>query len=167
MITNKNTLILRVIILITFYCWNPSFGQHASCQNANTKVVLRYFDEVVNTQNLSRMGEFFSQDYIYHQMDGIEVHSSQDSSHVSMLKFVFGAIPDIHYTIDNTVAEGDMVAVSSTVTGIAKGEFFGYPASQKKVQFKQMFFFRLLNNQIIEEWEVVDLAGLREQLSGQ
>ena len=164
----KDTLLLRFMILITFCCWNiPSFGQHTSWQNANAKVILGYFDEVVNPHKLSRMGEFFSQDYIWHQMDGKEVHSRQDSSHVSMLKFIFGAIPDIHYAVDNTVAEGDMVAVNSTVTGTAKGEFFGFPASQKKVQFKQMFFFRVLNNKIIEEWEVADVAGMKEQLSRQ
>lgn len=113
------------------------------------------------------MGEFFSENYIWHQMDGKEVRSNQDSSHVSMLKFIFRAIPDIHYTIEKTVAEGDMIAVNSTVTGTAKAEFFGHPASQKKVQFKQMFFFRILNGKIKEEWEVVDLAGLKEQLSRQ
>jgi predicted ester cyclase len=58
-----------------------------------------------------------------------------------------------------------MVAVNSTVTGTGKGEFFGLPASQKKVYFKQMFFFRLENNNIKEEWEVVDVAGIKEQLS--
>jgi steroid delta-isomerase-like uncharacterized protein len=165
---NKITLLLRVIIPITFYYWNiPTFGQNPSGQNANTKIILSYFDEVVNTHKMSRMGEFFSQDYIWHQMDGKEAHSRQDSSHVSMLKFIFKAIPDIQYTVDNTVAEGDMVAVNSTVTGTAMGEFFGYMGSQKKVQFKQMFFFRLLNNKIIEEWEVVDIAGIKEQLSRQ
>ena len=73
-----------------------------------------------------------------------------------MLRFLYRAIPDIYYTIDNTVAEGDMIAVNSTVTGTAKSEMFGLPAAQKKVHFKQMFFFRLVNNKITEEWEVVD-----------
>jgi predicted ester cyclase len=29
-----------------------------------------------------------------------------------------------------------------------------------------MFFFRLQNNKITEEWEVVDLDGLKAQLAG-
>jgi predicted ester cyclase len=44
---------------------------------------------------------------------------------------------------------------------------FGFPASQKKVRFKQMFFFRLKNNKITEEWEVVDVDGLKAQLAKQ
>jgi predicted ester cyclase len=44
---------------------------------------------------------------------------------------------------------------------------FGLPAAQKKVRFKQMFFFRLKNNKITEEWEVVDGDGLKAQLAKQ
>lgn len=162
------TLSFRIIIVLLFYFWHlPSFGQNTSLPNANKKLVTRYFDEVINTQKLNRMGEFFSRDYIWHQMNGIDVRSSQDSSHVSMLRFLYTAIPDIHYTIDNAIVEGDMVAVNSTGTGTAKSEMFGLPAAQKKVRFKQMFFFRLVNNKITEEWEVVDIDGLKTQLAKQ
>ncbi len=84
-----------------------------------------------------------------------------------MLRFLYTAIPDIHYIIDNAIVEGDMVAVNSTVTGTARSEMFDFPASQKKVRFKQMFFFRLKNNKITEEWEVVDVDGLKAQLAKQ
>ena len=136
-------------------------------QQGATAAITRYFNEVINGQKLNRLGEFFSRDYIWHQMNGIDVHSSQDSSHVSMLRFIYLAMPDIHYTIDNVIVEGDMVAVNSNVTGTAKSEMFGLPAAQKKVRFKQMFFFRLKNNKITEEWEVVDLDGLKTQLAKQ
>ena len=136
-------------------------------QQGATAAITRYLNEVINGQKLNRLGEFFSRDYIWHQMNGIDVHSSQDSSHVSMLRFIYLAMPDIHYTIDNVIVEGDMVAVNSNVTGTAKSEMFGLPAAQKKVRFKQMFFFRLKNNKITEEWEVVDLDGLKTQLAKQ
>ena len=97
----------------------------------------------------------------------IAVHSSQDSSHVSTLRWLYIAIPDVHYTIDNAIVEGDIVAVNSSVTGTAKSEMFGLPAAQKKVRFKQMFFFRLKNKKITEEWEVVDVDGIKTQLAKQ
>jgi steroid delta-isomerase-like uncharacterized protein len=156
-----------ITISLFFFGYLPSFGQGTSLLNDNKKTIIRYFNEVINTQKLNRMGEFFSTDYIWHQMNGTDVHSSQDSSHVSTLRFVYTAIPDIHYTIDNAIVEGNMVAVNSTVTGTARSEMFGFPASQKKVRFKQMFFFRLKNSKITEEWEVVDLEGLKAQLAKQ
>jgi steroid delta-isomerase-like uncharacterized protein len=157
-----------VIGVILFSFWHlSSFGQTTSFSNANKATITRYFDEVVNTRELNRMKEFFSPDYIWHQMNGTDVHRAQDSSHISMLRFIYKAIPDIHYTIDNVIAEGDMVAVNTTVTGTAKSEMFGFPAARKKVRFKQMFFFRLKSNRIIEEWEVIDIDGLKTQLSKQ
>ena len=167
MAMNFRTLSIRLMIflLLLNFCQLPSFGQKISLPNANKEVIKRYFDEVINTQNLNRMGDFFSKDYIWHQMNGVDIKSSQDSSHVSMIGFLYKAIPDIHYTIDNVIAEGDLVAVNSTVTGTAKSEMFGLPTAQKKVRFKQMFFFKLANNKITEEWEVVDVDGLKAQLA--
>lgn len=153
-------------MLFYFFCL-PSFGQDSALLNKNKKTVIRYFDEVINTQKLNRMGEFFSSDYIWHQMNGIDVRSSRDSSHISVLRRLFTAIPDVHYTIDQVIAEGDIVALNTNSTGTAKSEMFGLPAGQKKVRVKQMFFFRLKNNKITEEWEVVDVDGLKAQLSKQ
>ncbi|CAN5516636.1 hypothetical protein BH23BAC1_BH23BAC1_47620 [soil metagenome] len=70
------------------------------------------------------MGEFFSSDYIWHQTNGKDIRSSHDSSHVAVKIWLFVAIPDVHYTIDHVIAEGDMVAVHTTATGTAKSEMF-------------------------------------------
>jgi predicted ester cyclase len=155
---------LLAFILLNF-CHSPSLGQNTTLLNVNKKIVTRYFDEVINTQKLNRMGEFFSQDYIWHQSNGKDIHSSQDSSHVSVKRWLFASIPDIHYTIDHLIAEGDMVAVHTTATGTAKGEMFGLPAGQKKVRFKQLFFYKLKDNRITGQWDVVDLDGLKAQLA--
>jgi len=165
MATNFHTPFFRVTILILLSFWSlPSFGQRAQSPDAIKKIVTRYFDEVINSKKLYRMGEFFSSDYIWHQMNGIDIRSGQDSSHISMLRWLFTAIPDAYYTIEHITAEGDMVALNTTATGTAKSEMFGLPVAQKKILFKQMFFFRLVNHKITEEWEVVDVDGMMAQL---
>jgi len=165
MIANLQRLAFRAITFILFLCsFLPSFGQDTTLVNTNKKTVITYFDEVINTHKLNRMEEFFLPDYIWHQMNETDVRRSQDSSHISALRWLFAAIPDVHYTVDQIIAEGDMVSLNTTVTGTAKSEMFGLPAAQKKVRFKQMFFFRLANGKITEEWEVVDLDGMKAQL---
>jgi predicted ester cyclase len=42
------------------------------------------------------------------------------------------AVPDVHVTIDNVSAEGDMVAERHTARGTHKGEFMGVPATGKR-----------------------------------
>lgn len=154
-----------LIILLLTFSQLSSFGQDGSLTSANKEILIKYFDEGVNMHNLNRLNEYFSQDYIWHQMNGTDSHSRQDSSHIAALRFIYMAIPDIQYTIINMVAEGDMIAVNSTVTGTAKSEMFGLPAAQKKISFKQMFFFRFVKNKIKEEWEVADVDGIKTQLA--
>jgi hypothetical protein len=61
MAKNYRALSFRIIIVLLFYFWHlPSFGQNTSLPKANKNLVTRYFDEVINTQMLNRMGEFFS-----------------------------------------------------------------------------------------------------------
>ena len=60
--------------------------------------------------------------------------------HITMLSFLFSALPVIPYTIDNTVAEGDMIAVVVTerlqVRQIVR--CLAFWLLKKKVHFKQM-----------------------------
>lgn len=88
-----------IVAILFFFCHLSSFGQDTSCLNANKKVIIRYFDEVINMQKLNQMGEFFLPDYIWHQMNGTDVRRSQDSSHIAMLRWLFAAIPDVHFAI--------------------------------------------------------------------
>ncbi|MFN8259252.1 MAG: ester cyclase [Bacteroidales bacterium] len=153
-----------IIIFILFYSNPiPFFGQNNTLIN-NKKVIIRYIDVVINDHNLSRKGEFFSSDYVLHTMEGKDVRSTQDSLHNSMLGWLFKAIPDVHYNIDNIVAGGDMVGVNTTATGTARCEMFGLPAAQKKVRYNQMFIYLLKDGKIIDQWEVIDPEGLKAQL---
>ena len=77
---------------------------------------------------------------------------------------LFNAFPDLHYTIDHLIAEGDKVAVSCTARGTHKGEFLGVPASGNQVMYKEIFIYRISNGMLAEGWVVVDVAGLNEQI---
>jgi predicted ester cyclase len=162
---NLINLYFRLCVFVVFCFFSlQSSGQDSVILNNNKKVIVRYFDEVINSHNLSSKGEFFHADYIWHTMDGKDVHSAKDSGHTAILRWLFNAIPDIRYEIDNIEAGGEMVGVSATATGIAKSEMFGLPPAQKKVYFKQMFFYRLKEGKIIDQWEVVDADGIKAQL---
>lgn len=160
-----SNLCFRVsIIVVLHFCHFQSFGQDTTVQNNNKKVITNYIDIVINGHNLNRKEEFFQTDYIWHTMDGKDVHTSQDSGHINILIWLFNAIPDVHYTIDNIEAGGEMVGVTSTATGTARCEMFGLPAAQKKVKYKQMFFYLLKDGKITDQWEVVDTSSIKAQL---
>ena len=134
---------------------------------SNKELVSRYFGEVINGKMLNLIEDIFSNAYISHRMDGKQVHSVQDGSLISFLTYFFSAFPDIHYEINNIIQEEDIVALNLTATGTHNGEFLGYAASQKKIQFKEMYFFRISNDRIVEGWGLPDVNGIREQISNQ
>lgn len=152
-----------VVVLLCFFVFQTN-GQDAVLLNTNKELITKYIDVVINGHNISRKSEFFHEDYIWHKMDGESVSSRTDSGHTSILRWLFTAIPDVHYRIENIEAGGNMVGITTTATGIARSEMFGLPVGQKKVTYKQMFFYLLKNGKIAEQWEVVDADGIKSQL---
>jgi len=142
------------------------YGQNRPAeQRSNKDIAASYFTEVVNKQNLRLLDSIFSPSYLSHEMDGSEKHIISDGSLTAHLNYLFHAFPDLRYDIDQLIAENDLVALTLTASGTQKGEFLGYPASNRKIIFRQMFFFRLSSGKITEGWNVVDKDGVIQQLS--
>jgi len=76
----------------------------------------------------------------------------------------FSAFPDLHYTIDDMVAEGDKVAVRSTWTGTHKGEFMGVPPTNKKVTISLITISRIAGGKIVEDHGQYSALDLMQQL---
>ena len=75
-----------------------------------------------------------------------------------------GGFPDIQWTIEDMITENNKVAVRFTLRGTHKGVFFGVPATEKSVVVQAMNFYRLADNQIIEEFGQPDMLGLLTQI---
>jgi predicted ester cyclase len=151
--------------VVFFFLVTGLYGQEKVADlQANKKIASSYITEVVNNRRLSLLGEIYAPAYIFHEMDGRERHTISDSSLVTFLKYLFKAFPDLNYTIDNIVAENDLVALNLTATGTQKDEFLGHAATNRRIRFKEMFFFRLAGLRIVEGWGVVDVNGVIGQI---
>ena len=72
--------------------------------------------------------------------------------------------PDLKFSVDLQVAEGDFVAGYSTVSGTHKGEAFGMPATGKHAEWAETHIVRIVNGKITEHWGVIDQLGMLRQL---
>ena len=72
--------------------------------------------------------------------------------------------PDIQWTIEDLIKEGEKVAVRFAMRGTHLGAFFGVPATGKTIAVQAMNFYRLADNQIIEEFGQPDMLGLLTQI---
>ena len=80
---------------------------------------------------------------------------------ISMMRSGF---PDIQWKLEDLITEGDKVAARFTMRGSHNGEFFGFPATGKVIVVQAINFYRLMNEQIIEEYGQPDMIGLLRQI---
>jgi predicted ester cyclase len=57
-------------------------------------------------------------------------------------KAVIGAFSDLHFRIDDVVADGDRVVFRVTQTGRHTGDYFGIPPTGRPVTMTELFLFR-------------------------
>ncbi len=129
----------------------------------NQALVQRLFEEVFNQKQLDRADELVAPDYLDHgavpgQGPGLEGAKQQRWG------MYFAAIPDLHATIDDLVAEGDKVVVRYTVEGTQQGELPGVPPTGKRFRISGISIYRLAEGKIAEQWEQMDMLGLMQQL---
>ncbi len=74
------------------------------------------------------------------------------------------AFPDLKYTIEDEIAEGDYVVQRVTGTGTMKGAFQGMPLSGKSATWSEMHIVRFANGKVVEHWANVDQIGMLTQL---
>jgi len=74
------------------------------------------------------------------------------------------AFPDRVDVIEEVIAEGDRVGLLFRVTGTHTGEFFGIPATGRKVDVYEIAMLRIVNGQMVEGWFMMDETALLKQL---
>ncbi len=82
------------------------------------------------------------------------------------------AFPDLHFTVDSMVAEGDLVMCEASFQGTHLGELQlipplggpNLPPSGKTFRVKHMLRFRLRDGKIVEHFAVRDDLGMFQQL---
>jgi steroid delta-isomerase-like uncharacterized protein len=74
------------------------------------------------------------------------------------------AFPDLHFAIEDIVAEGDKVVTRWTLTGTHRGEFLGVAPTGRAISVAGMSLDRIAGGQIAEGFDAWDELGLHRQL---
>ena len=84
--------------------------------------------------------------------------------YLMIIAMMRSGFPDIQWTIEDMIKENEKVAVRFTMRGTHQGTFFGVPATGKTIVVQAMNFYRLADDQIIEEFGQPDMLGLLTQI---
>jgi predicted ester cyclase len=84
-----------------------------------------------------------------------------------IFRMIRAGFPDHDAVIHHQIAEGDMVATYKSFTGTHQGEFLGVPPTGRRATIRVMDFVRVRDGKIVDHWNVLDIAGLMQQLGVQ
>lgn len=131
----------------------------------NKKLIIRWFEEVWNSGRGEAIDEMLAKDAIVHGLsnDTGEPLRGSDAFRVFHQNF-YNAFPDIVVTVDDTIAEGDLVVARCTVRGQHTGDSLGVAASNKPIMITGIAIVRVTDGKIVEAWNSFDFLTLNQQI---
>jgi len=118
----------------------------------------------LNRGDLSVAEEVFHTDCIIHINGGPKRDLSLDEFK-GMLGVFITAFPDLHFTVQDQVTEGNKVCSRWTARGTHTGFLGEMPATNKSVEIDGLLIDLLDNGKVRERWEVWDQAAMMQQLA--
>ena len=128
----------------------------------NATIVRRFVDEVITQGNIDSAARFVWDDVVEQvplpgQGPGLE--GLKD-----VLRSMRAAFPDIVFSIQEQVAQGDKVVSRFEWTGTHNAEFLGVPATGRSVRVWGIVIDRLEESRIKDTRIIMDTLGLMAQL---
>jgi steroid delta-isomerase-like uncharacterized protein len=128
---------------------------------SNKRIMERFSSEFLPTGNIGLAEEFLSSDIVMHF--GGQQQQGRDA-YLAVVAANRDAFPDLVWTVDDMVADGDTVAVRYTMTGTHRGYFAGVAQTNRPVVAQSMAFYRLADGKIVEERAQLDMLGILQQM---
>jgi steroid delta-isomerase-like uncharacterized protein len=128
----------------------------------NKELVRRCIEQVVNTGNLNAIDELVATDYVYHEPTAGEKRGRD--GYKQLITMYRNAFPDVRLTVEQQIAEGDLVVTRWTARGTHRGELFGASPTNKQVNVQGILISRISNGKVVEEFESYDALGMLRQI---
>ena len=128
------------------------------------KAVSRRWIEVFNERDDAAEADVRAQDYVAYAPESLEPAPLDSEAWTRFLAGFVEGFPDLQITVEDAVAEGDLVAQRVHFKGTHTGEFQGLPPTQRKVEFSGLELNRFVDGRVVEHWFQLDSLTLLQQL---
>jgi steroid delta-isomerase-like uncharacterized protein len=128
----------------------------------NKVLIDRYINEILNQRKLDVVDEVFADGILWSGTHLPEIRNRDELK--EMTGVIFNAFPDIHYTVDEAIFEGDRAAIRWSATGTHQGEWLGVAATGNKIETTGIATYRFAGGRITEHWVNWDAYGQLQQL---
>ena len=130
----------------------------------NKAIARRALEEVWSGQgDLDAADELFASNFVGHDPASPEDISGPEG--VKELASMFrNAFPDVQLSVEEQVAEGDMVVTRWIASGTHQGEMMGIAPTGKRVRVAGTSVERVVEGKIEETWDNYDALGMMQQI---
>jgi steroid delta-isomerase-like uncharacterized protein len=124
----------------------------------------RFYEEVCNKGNLDLLDELADPNTLTHQAGGANDIRGREALK-QFVKMYYTAFPDLRFTVEDQVAEGDKVVTRWSSEGTHKGELMGIaPTGKHAAGVTGISIDRYSGGKFAEGWTNWDTLGLMQQL---
>ena len=125
-------------------------------------VARSWFEDVWNQKSVSAIHRLFAADCVARGLPGGDM--AGPAAFEGLFHAFCGAFPDIRVTVEQTVTEGEWVAVVCQVTGTHQGALQDLAPTNKRVEFQGIAIARVADGQIREARNCFDFLSMYQQL---
>ena len=126
-------------------------------------LVRRELEELFGRGNLDVADEIVATDYVGHDPALPEPIRGPEG-----LKQMVGgyraAFPDLEVTVEQQIAEGDLVVTRWKARGTHRGELMGIAPTGRQATITGISIERVVDGKIVEDWTNWDTLGMMQQL---
>ena len=130
----------------------------------NKAQVRRLLEEGFSQGHTEVVDEVLNPDFICYDPNSQSGEVRGSETIKGEIEYFRNAVPDLTYTVEDQIAEGDKVVTRYTVSGTHQGEFFGVAPTGKRITMSGIMVDRLEDGKMVEEWPEYDLLGVMQQL---
>ena len=130
--------------------------------NDNKSVLMTFIEDVINQGRLERADDIVIENFV--ELDPLPGQAQGREGLKEVIRQMRSAFPDIRWTIDEMVAEGDKVFSRFTWSGTHEGAFLGVPATGRRITVKGMVVDRLVAGKMVDSRILMDTLGMMQQL---
>jgi predicted ester cyclase len=131
---------------------------------ANKAISRRFLKEIFSQGNLAVADEIIAPDHVDSGPGTLPGLPPGPEGSKQLVTVYRNAFPDVQFTLDEQIAEGDKVVTRFTAHGTHKGELAGIPPTGKSSTVTGMSVDRIVNGKIVESWGIFDQFGMMQQL---
>ena len=128
-----------------------------------TEIVRRDPEEIWTKGNLDAIDETFAEEFVLHDPSSDNTPLGRDE-YREYVESYREAFPDMEYTVEAMIADGETVALRYTARGTHEGAFLGVEPTGERVEVSGMEMYRVEADEIVEMWTSYDALGLFQEL---